>query len=271
MKQTEENGALRRISKEEVERIMNRRPVSMLCTCCSGSDDWGCRVVGCGEDDVYRRIDMGTGSGMGITRSQNPYKGIHLSDEVYQNEVLTQQILEALAASKPLLNLLSPFKNGQDDLTYVIRDLPSSTPMETTSSTQGHVTAINRKLIDGQYGFNGYTYGADQTGFEQDGTATSLFSVSMAHEAIHANHFRLYYEGSRMFGDNPTNRANYLIDNGYNEEFVNIFYQKTAEGWGNRNALEIDTLEHEYMKKHYHPFMEGVRNDFIHRYDSIHQ
>lgn len=270
MKQTEENGGLRRISKEEVERIMNRRPVSMLCTCCSGSDDWGCRVVGCGEDDAYRHIDMGTGSGMGITRSQNPYKGIHLSDEVYQNKVLTQQILEALAASKPLLNLLSPFKNGQDDLTYVVRDLPSSTPMETTSSVNGHVTAINRKLVNSQYGFDGYTYGADQTGFEQDGTATSLFSVSMAHEAIHANHYRLYYEGSRKFGKDSNKRANYLLDNGYSEELVNIFYEKKAGGWDFRNDHEIDSLEHEYMKNHDLPFMDGVRYNFIHRYDSIH-
>lgn len=52
MKQTEENGGLRRISKEEVEQIINSQPAnaSYGCGCGYGSgsgDDW--RVVGCGN------------------------------------------------------------------------------------------------------------------------------------------------------------------------------------------------------------------------------
>ena len=85
MKQTEENGGLRRISKEEVEQIINSQPASMAnslgcgcgcgCGCGSGSgDDW--RVVGCGNGTS---IDMGSGSGMpGVDRDNpNPYN-IHL-------------------------------------------------------------------------------------------------------------------------------------------------------------------------------------------------
>ena len=72
------------------------------------------------------------------------------------------------------------------------------------------------------------------------------------------------------FGKDSNKRANYLLDNGYSEELVNIFYEKKAGGWDFRNDHEIDSLEHEYMKNHDLPFMDGVRYNFIHRYDSIH-
>lgn len=59
MKQTEENGGLRRISNEQVEQIINNQPAnaSYGCGCGYGSgsgDDW--RVVGCGNGTS---IDMG--------------------------------------------------------------------------------------------------------------------------------------------------------------------------------------------------------------------
>ena len=90
--------------------------------------------------------------------------------------------------------------------------------------------------------------------------------VSLMHEAMHANHFARYYDAYIACGGNDYGKAReYLLANGYSEEFVNVFFEKGEDGnWTERKDNE--DLMHAYIRDHDLQYIDEAlaeyRNDF---------
>lgn len=276
MKQTEENGGLRRISNEEVERIINNRRVNATNGCGCGCGDWGWHIVGCGSDGTS--IDMGYGSGMQDVDydDDNPYN-IHLDKTVTSNSVLSDQIHELLASSQSLQNILSPYSRGIYNLTIKVGGISDGSVMTTDVGKDGNATITINALCINSKGFDAYSYGEDNAGYAGDGNAASLFSTAFAHEALHAKHYYWYYESQRYGNGQDDDAVEFLRNRGFSEDFIRIFYNQTAEGWN--SALKgtgpelaelpkiVEKREHDYFGKYEKEVFGTIRDDFYNRYN----
>lgn len=215
---------------------------------------------------LRQQYRMGTGSGLGLKLDNHPYKGIYLSDDVMKNKVLATQLLEIMASSNELMSALNPFKAGNDNLTIKLGTLEDKSSMESNSEPGNYTITINSKCIDKDKGFNYETKGIDNAGYQHDNNAANTFSVSFAHEALHTKHYFWYFE-SKRYGDTPEKSVKFLKDHGFSDDFVDIFYEQTAEGFEYRPADKIDYKDHTYMKNYDHGVFDRVKYDFNHRYD----
>ena len=246
---------LRPVSNEEIERILNSTPnyMSYGCGCGCGDGDgsggsgsgFGWQPVGCGSG-CGSSIDMGTGSGMGLKLDNHPYKGIYLSDDVMKNKVLATQLLELMASSNELMSALNPFKAGNDNLTINMKALNDSTTMESESYPGNYTISINSRCVNKDKGFDAFSKDIDNAGYKHDGDTANTFSVSFAHEALHAKHYFWYFE-SKRYGDTPEESVKFLKDNGFSDDFVNIFYENKSNRWNTISPSSFEENEHNYF------------------------
>ncbi len=222
-----ENKKLHIIGKDLVDEILSGRYAADVygCGCGNGSGSGGWQPHGCGSG-------TSCGSGLGIPVTNHPYKGIYFSENVMANDALATQLTELLYSSQILRNVLTPYVEGHSKLTINLEDIPNDennnmVAMDTSNAT--NTITINSKMVN-ESGFYYSFEGKDKSsGHQFNGTVDDTFSSAFTHEALHAKHYYWYHQ-SWINGKNDGERAEYLQNRGFSDEFVDVFYPQTAEG-----------------------------------------
>ena len=152
-------------------------------------------------------------------------------------------------------------------MTFEIMDMDSAYA-HTTYKNDGSVYYIrfNTDYID-EDGWNGPTQRTDRIGYDWNNVHTKeeAMLVTLTHEAMHANHFARYNDALIKCNGIVAETREYLLENGYSQEFVNIFIEQDGDGKYVETKDYGDRM-HEYMKaydlKYIDEALAEYRNDF---------
>lgn len=186
--------------------------------------------------------------------------------------MLTAQLNELLACSSDMRSILSPYISGQANLTINVGSMTEDprSVMETEVDSSGNAVITINSMCITENGFDAYTYGKDNAGYQNDGTAACMFSTAMAHEALHAKHYYWYFE-SKNNTKSDSEAVQYLKDQGFSDEFVSVFYTNNEGSWSSimdtQGTGVVSENEHNYFKNHNLGVLDLVRNDFDNRYN----
>lgn len=187
-----------------------------------------------------------------------------------KNEVFHKQLTDILSTNKIIKELLGYFENGVVHLTFDINDLEEKTFAQTIyPSTESYHIVFNSQMID-ENGWN-YAYkGKDNIGFDHSKAQNTdeRIIIILTHEAMHAKYRAIYEDAFReaqkisLYKDPyPEDIVNHLFNNGYSQEFIEIFFIKRNGEW-RYNENEKSDKTHEYMRKHNHSVIDKALEEY---------
>ncbi|MDO4729348.1 MAG: hypothetical protein Q4B43_10160 [Bacteroidota bacterium] len=219
----------------------------------------------------YDEIPSYSGGGGGESYHNNPTRdGIdisnskHFSFKTQSNVAFDRQLKDILSSNKTIKGILSYFDKGIVHMTFSVKDLEGSRLAQTNYvSSESYHIEFNSKRID-QNGWNSNYKGKDNIGydFSKARTTEECLVITLAHEAIHAKHYATYEDTMRKASNRPDIAANILLDRGYSQEFVEIYFKKDSEGEWYHNSDGRNDRAHEYMRKHDHSVIDKALEEY---------
>ena len=133
------------------------------------------------------------------------------------------------------------------------------------ASQESYHIKFNSYLINDNGWNNPYT-GIDNMGyyFSNARNMEEKLLITLVHEAMHANHYARYQEALRN-NDNKSHLAAIdLINRGYSEGFVDIFFNKDGNGiWQHENTADvIEKNIHDYMETWNRPLIDAALAEY---------
>ena len=201
-----------------------------------------------------------TGNGATNGISSNKTDGIDLTNSrfvcinISSSSFIFKQIFEALQSNSILKNILGYFVNGATAITFSVSDLKDNDVLaRTRENKDGSISIyLNNIFIDK----NGWTISKveqDEIGYDWSkikNNAEGLVAV-LTHEAIHASHYARYKDALRIAKNSPDKAAQWLLDNNYSKEFVEIFFREDGYGgWYDVTFTGMADRMHAYMRKY---------------------
>ena len=199
-------------------------------------------------------------NGVDVTNSK------HFTFNTDANPAFHKQLIKILESNSVLKFFLGYFDKGYVHMTFEAKDIGSAYAHTTYNDNRTtYYIRFNTKYMN-ENGWDGPTDRIDAIGYDWSkvNTKEEGMLVSLMHEAMHANHFARYYDAVIACNDYGKARE-YLLANGYSEEFVNVFFEKGEDGnWTERKDNE--DLMHAYIRDHDLQYIDEAlaeyRNDF---------
>ena len=199
----------------------------------------------------------------------NIYNADHFSFNT-GNTTFDSQLTTLLKSNSVLKSVLSYFDKGIVHMTFEVNNLQTpdgSVKVAVTNFTspESYHIIFNSDLINGSGWNNTYT-GIDNMGYDlsQGRTMEEKLLITLTHEAMHANHYARYQEALRN-NDNKSHLAAIdLINRGYSEGFVDIFFNKDGNGiWQHENTADaIEKNMHDYMETWNRPLIDAALAEY---------
>lgn len=181
-----------------------------------------------------------------------------------KNEAFHKQLTNILSTNKTIKGLLSYFDKGIVHMTFEVKDLEQKRIAQTNyvSSDSYHIE-FNSQMIN-QYGWSSNHKGFDNIGYDwsKARTAEERLVITLAHEAIHAKHYATYEDAMREGKNYPHIVAQILLDRGYSQEFVKIYFIKDNNGEWKHNVEGRNDRAHEYMRKYDHSVIDKALEEY---------
>lgn len=201
--------------------------------------------------------------------SKDLYDGIDLKNSKYISlelggkETFKNQLETILESNSVLKNLLSRFEKGFEKLTFAIGKPDAYAQMAySNENSLFHITFNEAYISD--TGWNGKLIN-DNVGYDWSKVKTydEALVVTVVHEAIHANHYARFKESTNI-GRTEDAGAQYLLDKGYSEEYVNIFYTKDEKGeWKYEKSVEVvENNMDNYIRNNDHGVIDAALNEY---------
>ena len=179
-----------------------------------------------------------------------------------------KQLQSILESNSVISNLLSFFNNGVVHMTFGVKDYSEdggliAGSLNSSNRESFHIN-FNSNLINDN-GWNNTSSGINNVGvdYSQARNMDEKLILTLAHEAMHANHRARYDAALREAGGWPGPAADWLINSGYSKEYVEIYFQKNSDGeWDYNRDGNMNQREHDYMRKH----NQGVFRDALDEY-----
>jgi heterogeneous nuclear ribonucleoprotein A1 len=195
--------------------------------------------------------------GVDITNSK------HFTFNTGTNAAFDSQLKDILSTNKTIKGLLSYFDKGYVHLTFGIENLGRSTAYTKYVSPESYHINFNSNQIN-QDGFH-WNPETDNIGYDYSKTRDNMerLVVVIAHEAIHAKHYAAYEDAVREARGFPHTAANRLLQSGYSQEFVEIYFVKNLNGeWDYNRDGKSNDRAHEYMRKYDHGVIDKALEEY---------
>ncbi|NLX80218.1 MAG: hypothetical protein GXZ03_01440, partial [Proteiniphilum sp.] len=200
--------------------------------------------------------------------------GIDINSKNYtfntsEYSAFNKQLQSILESNSVISNLLSFFNNGVVHMTFGVDYYPKVGTKITAAnlvykSEESYHINFNSDLIN-EDGWNLNYSGIDNAGFDfsQARNAEERLVITLAHEAMHAKHNAIYEAAVRKHPTSSDNAANLLLNSGYSEEYVNIFFEKNSSGkWIYNYNGDRNQRMHDYMNNNNQGVIESALNEY---------
>lgn len=230
-----------------------------------------------GGTDVCPECDPGHGgsghAGNGDSSDYPTFEqwtdGVDVDDEshftfgVEGYAMFEEQLKGILSSNSVLKNILSRFDNGSAHLTFRIGDLVDAQAQTTFLDNKSFSITFDRKYID-EEGWNAILK-EDNVGYDWSKVQNlnEALVVAVTHESLHAKHLAIYKEAQKIGKYSIEQSAQYLLDQNYSQDFVNIFYHQNDLGYWNYNkqADQEKNME-KYIKDHDHGVIDAAVKEY---------
>lgn len=200
-----------------------------------------------------------------LTDGINPYNERNFSFLMDTNSVFYEQLMKILKSNSILKALFSYFDKGVVHMTFDIQDDVSIAQTTYPSFESYHITFSSQHIDE-----NGWTkiLHGDNVGYDWTKVRTNeeALVVLLAHEAQHANHVARFYDAVKQARNDVGTAVDILQNRGYNQEYINIFFQNESGKWGYVPGQEQVNRMHDYMAKYNHGVLDSAlreyRNDY---------
>lgn len=175
------------------------------------------------------------------------------------------QLTSILRSNSILKNILSRFDKGTVHLTFRVSSLGSTIGAYTHAASQESFHIVFNSDMINKDGFVKPYGTVDNIGCDWNliNTPEETLIVILAHEALHAKHFAIYYEAYREGNGDPSKSVKWLKEQSHPNEFINIFYTEISSGkWSQNSQQEIEDRLHKYMKAHDIPVINAALNEY---------
>lgn len=98
--------------------------------------------------------------------------------------------------------------------------------------------------------------------FSKATTMEEKLLITLAHEAMHANHMARYHEAMREGEGKYSNAAKFLLKKGYSQEFVNIYFKEENGKWHKTTPEYREEKLHDYMKTHNQGIIDAALDEY---------
>lgn len=187
----------------------------------------------------------------------------HFTFNMDGNSRFEGQLQKILGSNSVIKNVLTYFDRGIVHLTFEVGTVTDGQAETIYASNESYHIKFDKKYID-ENGWN-IILEHDNIGYDWSKVQTKeeALLVAVTHEALHAKHFAVYEE-SLDKSNTLEGAVNYLLNNGYSREFVEIFYVQNEDGWWDYERSEKNKLHkmHQYIKNHDHGVIDAALNEF---------
>ena len=84
-----------------------------------------------------------------------------------------------------------------------------------------------------------------------------------SHEAMHANHTARYHDAMRFANNNRDEAATFLINNGYSDEFIAMYFERDANGkWVDADVNQRAARSHAYFENNNHGVIDAALEEY---------
>lgn len=236
-----------------------------------GTHDYGdfWRGFGGGYNEDYGDYGGGNSSNANFYQT-NPIKdgiditnGKHFTFNTSANATFDSQLKDILATNKTIKGLLSYFDKGYVHLTFGIKNLGKNTAQtEYVTAESYHINFDSKHINEKGFSLNAKT---DNISYDYSKTKNDMerLVVVIAHEAIHAKHYAVYQDAIREARGYPQTAANILLQKGYSQEFVEIYFVKASNGqWDYNRDGKSNDRAHQYMEKYDHGVIDKALEEY---------
>ena len=198
--------------------------------------------------------------GVDITNSNN----FKINTDI--SPVFTTQLTRILTSNSVIKKMLNYFDNGHVRLNIGIEKLKDPDAGAETShnsdDVENYYMNFNSRFITDNGWVVNNNEGTDNIGFDwsQVKTKEEALLVTLAHEAIHAQYYALFYDFYYLNEGKPFRTWRYFTEHGYPKEFIDIFIKDDKEHWYSND--EIDSRMHEYMRKNDRQRIQDALNEY---------
>ena len=172
------------------------------------------------------------------------------------NEAFYKQLVALLSGNSQIKSLLVYFDRKYMGITFTIANFGEATIGAATINDPNNpyasiIMAFNSEYISSK-GWIAIPTGEDNVGFKWDEVENEgeALVVIVTHEAIHANHYAKALDALAKFNGNAELAKDYLLENKYSQEFVNIYFVQIDGKWKFDDTKNAEVKAHKYMKKY---------------------
>jgi hypothetical protein len=208
--------------------------------------------------------------GVDITNSQ------HFTFNTQSNQAFEQNLKDILSSNSILKHVLHYFDNGYVHMTFGIANIAdplTGAYTEMKSNESFHMVFNKNLILNGGFSPN---FAGDNIGYDWSKVHTpeEALVVTVLHEALHAKHFAIYHEAIAIAdealrkgeiketNDRDNHAAKYLLQRGFNEEFVNCFFNKKGPNFWMGINSDLENSLHDYMKKYDHGVFDKALGEY---------
>jgi len=186
-------------------------------------------------------------------------ENFHFDSSLDNHEAFKNQLLDILSSNSEIAALLGFFSNGVLDITFTVGSSDGIAHLDHSNENM-FIMNFDPSNID-ENGFISLD-ALDNAGYDHTGlSGLESLAVVIAHEAMHAKHAAVWDAALRDNSYSNEQAMNWLLGQGYSQDFVNIFTIESVNQFGDPIWIQNPDVSedmHDYMEAHNQQYFDGV-------------